>query len=143
MEFNAADIFEGVVKRIPDREAVVLGDTRLTYRQLDARANKAAHALQKLNISKGSHIGIYAFNCIEWLEIMLGAYKLCAIPININYRYVEEELKYLIDNADMEAVFFHKQFSEKLNNISGELPLLKTFVSIEDCLLYTSPSPET
>ena len=132
MEFNAADIFEGVVKRIPDREAVVLGDTRLTYRQLDARANKAAHALQKLNISKGSHIGIYAFNCIEWLEIMLGAYKLCAIPININYRYVEEELKYLIDNADMEAVFFHKQFSEKLNNISSDLPLLKTFVSIED-----------
>ena len=63
---------------------------------------------------------------------MLGAYKLCAIPININYRYVEEELKYLIDNADMEAVFFHKQFSEKLNNISGDLPLLKTFVSIED-----------
>jgi acyl-CoA synthetase (AMP-forming)/AMP-acid ligase II len=132
VEFNAADIFEGVVRRIPDREAVVLGDTRLTYQQLDARANKAAHALQKLNISKGSHIGIYAFNCIEWLEIMLGAYKLCAIPININYRYVEEELKYLIDNADMEAVFFHKQFSEKLNNISGDLPLLKTFVSIED-----------
>ena len=132
MEFNAADIFEGVVKRIPDREAVVLGNTRFTYKELDARANKAAHALKKLNVSKGSHIGIYAFNCIEWLEIMLGAYKLCAIPININYRYVEEELKYLIDNADMEAIFFHKQFSEKLLNISKDLPLLKTYVSIDD-----------
>ena len=59
---------------------------------------------------------------------MLGAYKLCAIPININYRYVEEELKYLIDNADMEAVFYHKQFGAKLNNIKNDLPLLKDFI---------------
>lgn len=134
MEFNAADIFEGVVDRIPDREAVVLGETRLTYIELDSRANKAANALKKLGIKKGSHLGIYAFNCIEWLEIMLGAYKLCAIPININYRYVEEELKYLIDNADMEAIFFHKQFSTKIKNISADLPLLKNYISIEDGL---------
>ena len=134
MEFNAADIFEGVVDRIPDREAVVLGETRLTYIELDSRANKAANALKKLGIKKGSHLGIYAFNCIEWLEIMLGAYKLCAIPININYRYVEEELKYLIDNADMEAIFFHKQFSKKIKNISADLPLLKNYISIEDGL---------
>ena len=132
MEFNAADIFEGVVDRIPDREAVVLGSTRLTYQELDARTNKAANALKKLGIKKGSHIGIYAFNCIEWLEVMLGAYKLCAIPININYRYVEEELKYLIENADMEAVFYHKQFGTKLNNIKNDLPILKDFICIND-----------
>ena len=128
MEFNAADIFEGVVDRVPDREAIVYGSTRLTYKELDARSNKAAHALKKLGIKKGSHIGIYAFNCVEWLEIMLGAYKLCAIPININYRYVEEELKYLIDNADMEAIFYHKQFSKKLQNIREHLPTLKDFI---------------
>ena len=132
MEFNAADIFEGVVDRVPDREAIVHGSTRLTYKELDARSNKAANALKKLGIKKGSHIGIYAFNCVEWLEIMLGAYKLCAIPININYRYVEEELKYLIGNADMEAIFYHKQFSNKLENIKSHLPLLKNFICIED-----------
>ena len=132
MEFNAADIFEGVVDRVPDREAIVHGSTRLTYKELDARSNKAANALKKLGIKKGSHIGIYAFNCVEWLEIMLGAYKLCARPININYRYVEEELKYLIDNADMEAIFYHKQFSNKLENIKSHLPLLKDFICIED-----------
>ena len=132
MEFNAADIVEGVVDRVPDREAIVHGSTRLTYKELDARSNKAANALKKLGIKKGSHIGIYAFNCVEWLEIMLGAYKLCAIPININYRYVEEELKYLIDNADMEAIFYHKQFSNKLENIKSHLPLLKDFICIED-----------
>ncbi|MFL2727005.1 MAG: acyl-CoA synthetase [Gammaproteobacteria bacterium] len=132
MEFNAADIFEGVVDRVPDREAIVHGSTRLTYKELDARSNKAANALKKLGIKKGCHIGIYAFNCVEWLEIMLGAYKLCAIPININYRYVEEELKYLIDNADMEAIFYHKQFSNKLENIKSHLPLLKNFICIED-----------
>lgn len=132
MEFNAADIFEGVVDRVPDREAIVHGSTRLTYKELDSRSNKAANALKKLGIKKGCHIGIYAFNCVEWLEIMLGAYKLCAIPININYRYVEEELKYLIDNADMEAIFYHKQFSNKLENIKSHLPLLKNFICIED-----------
>lgn len=132
MEFNAADIFEGVVDRVPDREAIVHGSTRLTYKELDARSNKAANALKKLGIKKGSHVGIYAFNCVEWLEIMLGAYKLCAIPININYRYVEEELKYLIENADMEAIFYHKQFSKKLENIKGQLPLLKSFICIND-----------
>ncbi len=132
MEFNAADIFEGVVDRVPDREAIVYGSTRLTYKELDARSNKAAHTLKKLGIKKGSHIGIYAFNCVEWLEIMLGAYKLCAIPININYRYVEEELKYLIDNADMEAIFYHKQFSKKLQNIREHLPTLKDFICIDD-----------
>ena len=132
MEFNAADIFEGVVDRVPDREAVVYGSTRLTYKELDARSNKAANALKKLGIKKGSHIGIYAFNCIEWLEIMLGAYKLSAIPININYRYVEEELKYLIDNADIEAVFYQKQFGAKLNNIKDDLPILKDFICIND-----------
>ena len=132
MEFNAADIFEGVVDRVPDREAIVYGSTRLTYKELDARSNKSAHALKKLGIKKGSHIGIYAFNCVEWLEIMLGAYKLCAIPININYRYVEEELKYLIDNADMEAIFYHKQFSKKLQNIREHLPTLKDFICIND-----------
>ena len=132
MEFNAADIFEGVVDRVPDREAIVYGSTRLTYKELDARSNKAARALKQLGIKKGSHIGIYAFNCVEWLEIMLGAYKLCAIPININYRYVEEELKYLIDNADMEAIFYHKQFSKKLQNIREHLPTLKDFICIDD-----------
>ena len=132
MEFNAADIFEGVVDRVPDREAIVHGSTRLTYKELDARSNKAANALKKLGIKKGSHVGIYAFNCVEWLEIMLGAYKLCAIPININYRYVEEELKYLIENADMEAIFYHKRFSKKLQNIKGQLPLLKSFICIND-----------
>ena len=132
MEFNAADIFEGVVDRVPDREAIVHGSTRLTYKELDARSNKAANALKKLGIKKGSHVGIYAFNCVEWLEIMLGAYKLCAIPININYRYVEEELKYLIENADMEAIFYHKQFSKKLENIKDQLPLLKSFICIND-----------
>ena len=66
MEFNAADIFE-VVDRIPNREAVVLGSTRLTYQELDERTNKAANA-KKLGIKKGSHIGIYAFNCIGGLR---------------------------------------------------------------------------
>lgn len=139
MEFNAADIFEGVVKRIPEREALILGDTRLTYQDLNDRADKMAVALRNIGVSKGSHIGIYAFNCIEWIEIMLAAYKLCAIPININYRYVEDELIYLIDNADITHLFYQKAFEQLVTNIKPKLPLLSRCISMdasgeEDCL---------
>ena len=92
MEFNAADIFEGVVDRIPDREAVVLGSTRLTYKELDARTNKAANALKKLGIKKGSHIGIYAFRINTLKDI-------CKLPQSKNeIRERLEQLRWL-DNG--------------------------------------------
>ena len=101
MEFQVADLFEAVVDNIPTREAIVLGRQRLTFADLDKRANKAAHLLEQLGVKSGEHIGIYAYNCIEWIEVMIGAYKIGAVPININYRYVEAELAYLIENADI------------------------------------------
>ncbi|MEK9649498.1 MAG: AMP-binding protein [Gammaproteobacteria bacterium] len=131
MEFNAADIFEGVVQRIPEREALVLGETRLTYQELNQQADNMAAALTKIGITKGSHIGIYGYNSIEWIIVMLAAYKLCAIPININYRYVEEELIYLIDNADISHLFYQKEFEFLVAKIKQRLPSLIKCVSMD------------
>ena len=132
MEFQVADIFEAVADNIPNREALVIGKTKLTYSELDKRSNQAAAMLQSIGIKREDHIGIYAFNCTEWIETMIGAYKIGAIPININYRYVEEELAYLIDNADIVAMVYQEQFGSLLKNIKERTKTLKHYISIKD-----------
>jgi len=104
MEFNLADLFEIVVDTVPDREAIVAGDRRLTYRDLDARVNRLAHHLAANGVGAGDHVALYLYNGSEYLEGMLAAFKLRAVPINVNYRYVEEELRYLLDDSDAVAV---------------------------------------
>ena len=90
--FNLADLFEIVADAAPDRLALVAGDERLTYAELDERANRVAHHLIARGIEPGDHVGIYSWNRAEWVEAMLGCYKARAVPINVNYRYVEAEL---------------------------------------------------
>jgi len=107
-QFNLADLFELVVDTVPDRLALVAGPTRLTYRQLDDRANRFAHHLTGHGIGIGAHIGILAYNRVEWVEAMIGCYKARAVPINLNYRYVAPELRYVADNADLEVLVFER-----------------------------------
>ena len=84
---------------VPDRTALVCGDRRVTYAELEARANRLAHHLAAQGVGERDHVAIYSFNSIEFVEAMLAAFKLRAVPINVNYRYVEDELLYLLDNA--------------------------------------------
>jgi acyl-CoA synthetase (AMP-forming)/AMP-acid ligase II len=130
--FNLADLFESVVDTVPDRTALIAGDSRLTYRQLEARANRLAHHLKKQRIQAGDKIGIYSYNRAEWVESMWACFKIRAVPININFRYVEQELLYIFDNADLVSVIYERSFSPLLQNISARLPLLKHFVVLED-----------
>lgn len=132
MEFNVADLFEGAAERVPDREGLVCGEGRATYRQLDERGNRLAHYFLSIGLGRGDHIGIYAFNSVEWVEAMLAAFKIRAIPININYRYVEEELRYLFDNADLVALVHQKQFAPRIANVRPQVPKLKHCIAIED-----------
>jgi len=132
MEFNVADLVEAAVDRVPEREILVCGPDRLTYAQLDARANRLAHHFQSLGIGRGAHIGIYGFNSARWVEAMLAAYKIRAVPINVNYRYVEDELLYLFDNADMVALVHDAQFAPRIANVRGKLPQLQHFIAIDD-----------
>jgi 3-oxocholest-4-en-26-oate---CoA ligase len=132
MEFNVADIFEAAVDRVPDREVLVCGEDRATFRQLDERANRLAHYFLSLGLGKEDHIGIYAFNSVQWVEALVAAFKIRAIPVNINYRYVEEELRYLFDNADLVAIVHQRQFAPRIANVRSQLPNLKHFLAFDD-----------
>jgi len=110
-QFNLADLFEVVVDTVPDRPALVAGPDRLTYRELDARANRFAHSLIDRGIGTGAHVGILAYNRVEWAEAMIGCYKARTVPVNLNYRYVAPELRYVVDNADLEVLVFEQALS--------------------------------
>ncbi len=105
-ELNLADLFELVVDAVPDRDALVADPVRLTYRQLEARSNRFAHYLQGKGVKPGEFVGILARNRAEWVEAMIGCFKSRTVPINLNYRYVAPELRYVIDNADLVALVY-------------------------------------
>ncbi len=132
MEFNLADLFEIVAATVPDRLALVAGDERRTYRGLDERASRVAHHLQVAGVRAGEHVAVYAWNRAEWLEAKLGIYKARAAVINVNYRYVPDELGYLLDNSDAVAVLFERGFAPRLLEARGAAPALRHFVVLDD-----------
>ena len=132
MTFNLADLFERVVDTAPDRLALVAGDRRLTYAQLDERANRVGHSLLDGGAVAGAHVGINAHNRAEWVEAMIGCYKARLVPVNVNYRYVVDELRYLFDNADLVALFFESQFGPRIAPVLADLHQLRQLVRIED-----------
>src|SRR6478609_4840378 len=109
-DFNIADLLEMVTDTVPDRDAIVCGDKRVTFKQLDERSNQLAHFLQSKGIKAGDHIGLYMYNCLEYLESMIACFKVRAVPINVNYRYVNDELLYIFKNANMVACIHGREF---------------------------------
>jgi 3-oxocholest-4-en-26-oate---CoA ligase len=132
MEFNLADLYEIVADAVPDRLALVAGDRRLTYAQLDERANCFAHHLLDHDVEPGDKVAIYSFDRAEWVEAMLGAYKARAVPINVNYRYVADEARYILDNSDAVVVVHERAFSPLLATIRADLPKLRHAMVLED-----------
>jgi acyl-CoA synthetase (AMP-forming)/AMP-acid ligase II len=130
--YNIADLFEHTVDVVPDRLCVVDGDVRLSYRELDERGNRFGHFLVARGVQPGDHVGIYAQNSHQWLEAMLGCLKARAVPINVNYRYVEDELSYLIGNAELVACVYDQEYAGRLAHVADRSPKLTTFVHIED-----------
>tara|TARA_R110000823_G_scaffold291009_7_gene409367 strand:+ start:399 stop:2033 length:1635 start_codon:yes stop_codon:yes gene_type:complete len=130
--FNIADLFEMVADKVPTRSALVCGEQRATYAELEGRANRIAHYLASQGVKAGDHVGLYLYNCNEYLEGMLACFKIRAVPINVNYRYVEEELLYIFDNADMVACIHHQEFSPHIAKVKDAAPDLKTFIHVVD-----------
>ncbi len=104
MQWNLADLFEAIADAVPERVAVVHGDERLTYAELDERATRAAHSMRTRGVQAGEHVGLYLRSCPEFLEAMLGAFKLRAVPINVNDRYVAAEVVDVVDDADVVGI---------------------------------------
>lgn len=132
MAYNFADMFEHTVDVVPDRTAIICGDTQRTFSELEDRTNRLAHHLAAEGIEPGDHVGIYAMNCVEWVEAIVAICKIRAVPVNVNYRYVAEELRYLFDNADLKGLFYGEEYGPRVAEVKDKLPLLKTLVMIED-----------
>ena len=132
MEFNLADLFEAAVDAYPEREYLVADGKRRTYAEMEARANQLAHHLAAQGIGPGDHVGIYSYNCVEWVETAWAVFKLRAVWININYRYVKDELRYLLTNADLKALVHQREFSPLVAALLPELPDLRHVLVIED-----------
>jgi acyl-CoA synthetase (AMP-forming)/AMP-acid ligase II len=131
-QWNLADMFEAVADAVPDRTALVVGDRRLTYRELDERSTRLANHLAASGVKAGDHVGLYLYNGSEYIEGYFAAYKLRAVPINVNYRYVEAELRYLFDNADLVGLVHGREFVPRIAAVKPECPKLVACVAVDD-----------
>ena len=132
VEFNLADLFEHAADAFASREYVVAAGKRRTYGEMEERANRLAHHLAAQGVGPGDHVGIYAYNCAEWVEAIWAVFKIQAVWININYRYVEDELRYIFDNAGLKALIHQREFAPRLAALQGGPTALKHLLMIED-----------
>jgi acyl-CoA synthetase (AMP-forming)/AMP-acid ligase II len=130
--FNIADMFEMVADKVPSRDALVCGDQRASFADLETRSNRLAHYLSERGVKAGDHVGLYLYNCNEYLEGMMACFKIRAVPINVNYRYVQEELLYIFDNADMVACIHNREFIPHIAEIRASAPDLHTYIYVND-----------
>jgi len=129
---NIADLAEHAIDAVPDRVALISGDEQLTYAELEEKANRLAHYLIDHGVKKDDKVGLYCRNRIEIVIAMLGIVKAGAILVNVNYRYVEGELRYLFDNSDMVAVVHERQYADRVANVLPDTPNVKTVLVVED-----------
>ena len=130
--FNLADIWEMATDLVPSREALVVGPQRRTYAELEDRANRLASHLASVGVRTGDHVGLHLQNCAEYVEAMLAAFKLRAVPVNVNYRYVADELRYLLDNSDSVAVITQPSLRDRIDAVTGDLPRLRSVLTTGD-----------
>jgi acyl-CoA synthetase (AMP-forming)/AMP-acid ligase II len=129
---NIADLAEHAIDAVPDRVALICGDEQVTYAQLEDKANRLAHYLIDRGVKKDDKVGLYCRNRIEIVIAMLGIVKAGAILVNVNYRYVEGELKYLFENSDMVALVHERRYADRVANVLPETPEVKTVLVVED-----------
>ncbi|WP_052621353.1 acyl-CoA synthetase, partial [Mycobacterium tuberculosis] len=129
---NIADLAEHAIDAVPDRVAVICGDEQLTYAQLEDKANRLAHHLIDQGVQKDDKVGLYCRNRIEIVIAMLGIVKAGAILVNVNFRYVEGELRYLFDNSDMVALVHERRYADRVANVLPDTPHVRTILVVED-----------
>jgi 3-oxocholest-4-en-26-oate---CoA ligase len=132
MALNIADLFEHAVDAVPERLAIACGEAAVTYYGLEALSNQVAHYLAAGGVTAGDHVGVYGRNSIELVATFLACYKLRAIAVNVNYRYVEDELRYLFTEAELKGLVYDRQFGERVAAVLPEYPQLTAVLAIED-----------
>jgi fatty-acyl-CoA synthase len=132
MEMHFATVWESIADAIPNEVAVVHGDIRRTWSQHDDRSARVAAALTAAGLGPDSKIGLYLYNGPEYLESQYAAFKMRGVAVNVNYRYLDEELWYLLDNSDAEAIVFHSSLGDRVARVIDRLPKVKLLLEVDD-----------
>ena len=132
LERNYADVWEAVADRIPTATALVQGTVRRSWAEFEARAARLASAFAAAGVGHNSKVALYLYNCPEYLEAFFATLKVRAVPVNVNYRYLDDELAYLVDNADAEVLVFHASLADRVARVAPASPKLKLLLRVDD-----------
>ena len=143
MEFQLATLWEILADAGPDGECLVAGEARHTRRSLDERANRLAHHFLEVGLGPGDRVGVYTYNRAEHIEVILACWKISAIAVNINYRYVPNELAHVWSDADLVAMVAERAFVPTLNEIAGDFAGTTVHLIVEDGSDHAATFPAT
>jgi fatty-acyl-CoA synthase len=131
-DWNFADVWEAVADTVPGAPALVHGERRVTWAEFDKRADAVAHALLDIGVVRQDKVAHYLYNGTEYLESTFAAFKVGLVPVNTNYRYTDDELVYLWDNADAVVVIFHGSFVERIEHLRSRVPGVRNWLWVDD-----------
>ena len=126
------DIFEAHADEFPDVVAISYGDRDITWSQYEDSAARLASALSASGLGRESKVGMFMYNCPEYLITQFAAFKQRITPVNVNYRYLDDELHYLLENADCEAVVYHASLGDRIGRVKDRLPKLRLLIEVSD-----------
>ena len=132
MAWNFADMWESVRDAIPDQVALVQGTRRVSWNEFDDRAARLAAAFTAAGLAPNSKVASYLYNSNEYSEGVFATFKIRGVPANVNYRYLEDELAYLIDNSDAEALLFHGALGDRVAKVRAQAPNVKLWIQVDD-----------
>jgi acyl-CoA synthetase (AMP-forming)/AMP-acid ligase II len=118
-DWNFADVWEAVADVLPDAPAAVQGERERSWSAFDRRADGVAAWLLDLGVARQDKVALYLYNSLEYLEATFATVKVGLVPVNTNYRYTTDELVYLWDNADTEAIIFDASFVDRVEDLRG------------------------
>jgi fatty-acyl-CoA synthase len=132
VEWNFASCWEQIADAQPERPALVQGSVVRTWAEWDDRAARLASAFRELGLTEGGKVASYLYNSNEYLEGVLATWKCRAAPVNVNYRDLEDELAYLLENSDTEILLFHGALGEQVAKVAARIPTLKAMLQVDD-----------
>ncbi len=132
MEMHFATVWESIADAIPELPAATHGSVTRSWSEYDDRSARVAGALTAAGIGPGAKVSLFMYNCNEYMESQFGVFKMRGVPINVNYRYLDDELWYLLDNSDSEAIIFHSSLGDRVARVAERLPKLKLLIEVDD-----------
>ncbi len=132
MEMHIATVWESIADAIGDVPAITNGGITRTWAEFDDRAARLASAYADAGLGPDSKVALYLYNSNEYQEAQYGVFKIRGVPINVNYRYLDEELRYLLDNSDAEAIVFHTSLGDRVARVVDQLPKVKLLIEVDD-----------